>query len=329
MNSNKQLSRLMVFSVVASKKSFTRAAKYLNVSKSAISQQITLLESELGIRLVNRTTRGLSVTPVGEKVLKRCLILQDQVDLLFNDLKEAGEAPKGRISITYPYSLQSTVILPAIEQLCLEFPGLEPELIADDATRDVSDWLKCEFMQDHVGDSFTGVISTVTNFGMFVRLQDLHIEGLVHITSLGRDFYHFDDVRMCLTGENSGKKYRVGDEIQVQVAAVNLDEKKIDLRLEGVEPAGSGSAKGPSKGKNKGSSKGLSKGKSKGSSKTFSKGNGSSHSDSKSPDSKPAGKPKKNKKDKSKDKPKEKSKAKKRSARKKRPGKNARKKAKK
>ena len=105
---------------------------------------------------------------------------------------------------------------------------------ADEATRDVADWLKCEFMQDHVGDSFTGVISTVTNFGMFVRLQDLHIEGLVHITSLGRDFYHFDDVRMCLTGENSGKKYRVGDEIQVQVAAVNLDEKKIDLRLEGA-----------------------------------------------------------------------------------------------
>ncbi|MCW8833377.1 MAG: ribonuclease R, partial [Colwellia sp.] len=65
---------------------------------------------------------------------------------------------------------------------------------ADEATRDVSDWLKCEFMQDHVGDSFTGVISTVTNFGLFVRLQDLHIEGLVHITALGRDYYHYDDV---------------------------------------------------------------------------------------------------------------------------------------
>ncbi|MBL4940533.1 MAG: ribonuclease R [Colwellia sp.] len=102
---------------------------------------------------------------------------------------------------------------------------------ADEATRDVSDWLKCEFMQDHVGDSFTGVISTVTNFGMFVRLQDLHIEGLVHITSLGRDYYHYDDVRMCLTGENSGVKYRVGDVVTVQVAAVNLDEKKIDLAL--------------------------------------------------------------------------------------------------
>ena len=100
---------------------------------------------------------------------------------------------------------------------------------ADEATRDVSDWLKCEFMQDHVGDHFTGVISTVTNFGLFVRLQDLHIEGLVHITALGRDYYHYDDVRMCLTGENSGVKYRVGDVVTVQVAAVNLDEKKIDL----------------------------------------------------------------------------------------------------
>ncbi len=104
---------------------------------------------------------------------------------------------------------------------------------ADEATRDVSDWLKCEFMQDHVGDSFSGVISTVTNFGMFVRLHDLHIEGLVHITSLGRDYYHYDDVRMCLTGENSGIKYRVGDVINVQVAAVNLDEKKIDLAIQG------------------------------------------------------------------------------------------------
>lgn len=104
---------------------------------------------------------------------------------------------------------------------------------ADDATRDVSDWLKCEYMQDHVGATFTGVISTVTNFGLFVRLADLHIEGLVHITSLGHDYYHFDDVRMCLSGENTGAKYRIGDTIEVQVAAVNLDEKKIDLSLAG------------------------------------------------------------------------------------------------
>ena len=104
---------------------------------------------------------------------------------------------------------------------------------ADDATRDVSDWLKCEFMQDHVGDTFKGVISTVTNFGMFVRLSNLHIEGLIHITSLGRDYYHYDDVRMCLTGENTKTKFHVGDVVEVQVAAVNLDEKKIDLTLVG------------------------------------------------------------------------------------------------
>ncbi len=104
---------------------------------------------------------------------------------------------------------------------------------ADDATRDVADWLKCEFMQDHVGDVFTGVISTVTNFGLFVRLSALHIEGLVHITSLGRDFYHFDDIRMCLSGEKTGNKFHVGDVLEVQVAAVNLDEKKIDLVLSG------------------------------------------------------------------------------------------------
>lgn len=178
---------------------------------------------------------------------------------------------------------------------------------ADEATRDVADWLKCEFMQDHVGDNFNGVISTVTNFGMFVRLQDLHIEGLVHITSLGRDFYHFDDVRMCLTGEHSGKKYRVGDEIRVQVAAVNLDEKKIDLRLEGSE------TESETQGKPKSKEKGR-------------------RSNNKTPEAKPADsssrKPKSTKgksKDKPKDKPKEKSKAKKRSARKKRPGKNARK----
>jgi DNA-binding transcriptional LysR family regulator len=137
MNNTKQLPRLMVFSAVATHKSFTQAAKYLNISKSAVSQQITLLESEMDTRLLNRTTRGLSLTSIGEKVLKRCLILEDQVDLLFNDIEEAGEIPKGRFSITYPYSLQTTVILPAIEQLCIEFPGLEPELIADDNTRDL------------------------------------------------------------------------------------------------------------------------------------------------------------------------------------------------
>ena len=170
---------------------------------------------------------------------------------------------------------------------------------ADEATRDVSDWLKCEFMQDHVGDSFSGVISTVTNFGMFVRLQDLHIEGLVHITSLNSDYYHYDDVRMCLTGENSGVKYRVGDVVTVKVAAVNLDEKKIDLAMLDQVQTQNNSRKTSSPSKNKKSK--AAKTKDKNHNKDLSKV-------------------------KSKEKPKVKSKVKKRSERKKRPGKNARKK---
>lgn len=124
---------------------------------------------------------------------------------------------------------------------------------ADEATRDVSDWLKCEFMRDHVGDTFSGVISTVTNFGFFVRLQDFHIEGLVHISSLGRDFYAHDEVRMCLVGEHSRKRFHVGDTLDVEVAAVNLDEKKIDLILAGDHQVADPSRK--LKGKKKSASK--------------------------------------------------------------------------
>ena len=103
---------------------------------------------------------------------------------------------------------------------------------ADDATRDVSDWLKCEFMQDHVGDSFEGVIASVTNFGFFVRLAEFHIDGLVHITSLDNDYYHYDDVKQRLVGESRGVIYRLGDELSVKVSSVNLDDRKIDFVLD-------------------------------------------------------------------------------------------------
>jgi len=176
---------------------------------------------------------------------------------------------------------------------------------ADDATRDVADWLKCEFMQDHVGNTFTGVISTVTNFGLFVRLADLHIEGLVHITSLGRDFYHFDDVRMCLTGEKTGNKFHVGDVVEVQVAAVNLDEKKIDLVLSGDNAVISRAKPLPKTDERKSNNTKPERFKNNQSGKN-----------------KPTGKTKKAKNAKAKP---EKSKSAKRKARKKRPGKNARK----
>jgi ribonuclease R len=105
---------------------------------------------------------------------------------------------------------------------------------ADDATRDVSDWLKCEFMQDHVGDVFDGIIASVTNFGLFVRITEFQIDGLVHITSLASDYYHYDDQKQCLVGEGSGLVFRLGDEVKIKVAGVNLDERKIDLLIDGV-----------------------------------------------------------------------------------------------
>ncbi|MBA5762712.1 ribonuclease R [Vibrio sp. 404] len=102
---------------------------------------------------------------------------------------------------------------------------------ADDATREVSDWLKCEYMQDHVGDELEGVIANVTSFGFFVRLTELHIDGLVHISSLANDYYHFDPIGQRLIGESFGAIYRLGDAVKVKVQAVNLDDRQIDFAL--------------------------------------------------------------------------------------------------
>lgn len=104
---------------------------------------------------------------------------------------------------------------------------------ADEATRDVSDWLKCEFMQDHVGDTFEAVIASVTNFGLFVRLNDLYIDGLVHISTLGSDYYQYDPTRQRLIGEATKQVYQVGDGVSVKVAGVNLDDRQIDLVMIG------------------------------------------------------------------------------------------------
>ncbi|TCO74718.1 ribonuclease R [Chromatocurvus halotolerans] len=102
---------------------------------------------------------------------------------------------------------------------------------ADDATRDVQSWLKCEYLQDHVGAEFGGVVAAVTSFGLFVELEDLYIEGLVHITALPGDYYRFDPAHQRLVGERSGRTFQLGDKVSVQVARVDLDDKKIDLEL--------------------------------------------------------------------------------------------------
>jgi ribonuclease R len=102
---------------------------------------------------------------------------------------------------------------------------------ADEASWDVIDWLKCEFMQEHVGEEYTGIITGVTGFGMFVELEDIFVEGLVHVTALGNDYYQFDSVHHRMIGEHSNKIFRLADKIQIRVVRVNLDDRQIDFEL--------------------------------------------------------------------------------------------------
>jgi ribonuclease R len=104
---------------------------------------------------------------------------------------------------------------------------------ADEASRDVEAWLKCFFIKDKLGEEFTGVVSGVTTFGIFVQLDALYVEGLVHITELGTDFFQYDDARHELRGERTGKRYQLTDRVTVQVARVDLEARKIDLVLAG------------------------------------------------------------------------------------------------
>ncbi|MCQ4271636.1 ribonuclease R [Pseudomonas kuykendallii] len=137
-------------------------------------------------------------------------------------VKRVGAAvmPKARI---YPYDE------PALEQLGEQCSLTERR--ADEATRDVVNWLKCEFMKDRVGESFAGVITAVTGFGIFVELKDIYVEGLVHVTALPGDYYHFDAVHHRLAGEKTGRSFRLGDSVEVRVMRVDLDERKIDFEL--------------------------------------------------------------------------------------------------
>jgi len=102
---------------------------------------------------------------------------------------------------------------------------------ADDASRDAADWLKCEFLQKRIGQQFHGIVTSVTSFGLFVQLEELLIDGLVHVTALKRDYYHFDPVRHRLIGEMTQRYYQLGDRLLVEVARVDLEDRKIDFDL--------------------------------------------------------------------------------------------------
>ncbi len=123
---------------------------------------------------------------------------------------------------------------------------------ADDATRDVENWLKCYYMQDRVGETFDGTISGVTHFGLFVTLDGLNVDGLVHVTELGNDYFHFDAVHHAMNGERSGQSYRLADRIRVKVARVDLESTKIDFVLADASgPRAAGAPKKTRQGKNR------------------------------------------------------------------------------
>jgi len=119
---------------------------------------------------------------------------------------------------------------------------------ADEATRDVEAWLKCYYMQDRVGESLDGSISGVTAFGAFIALDDVYVEGLLHVSDLGNDYFHFDAAKHQLVGERTNTRYRLGDRVRVKVARVDLETSKIDFVLDektvGAGPAGRVGRKG-------------------------------------------------------------------------------------
>ncbi len=132
----------------------------------------------------------------------------------------------------------------ALGESCSRF-----ERRAEEATRDAADWLKCDFLRKHVGNRYLGTVSAVTSFGLFVQLDDLLIDGLVHVTSLKRDYYHFDPAHHRLVGELTNINYRLGDRLEVEVVGVNMDERKIDFDL--VRSLSAKSEERPKKAKSK------------------------------------------------------------------------------
>lgn len=124
-----------------------------------------------------------------------------------------------------PYPLSGAALDDAGEQFS------KTERRADEASRSVTSWLKCHYMQQHLGEEFIGIISAVTEFGLFVTLKDLYVDGMIHVSHLGDDFFLYDQASQSLVGQNRGQIFGLGDEVKIKVAAVNLEERKIDFEL--------------------------------------------------------------------------------------------------
>jgi ribonuclease R len=114
----------------------------------------------------------------------------------------------------------------------------QTERRADEATREVAAWLRCYYMRDRVGEEFEGSVSAVTGFGIFVALDDFYVEGLVHISELGQDYFQFDPVRHQLVGDRTRKQFRLADRVRVKIARVDLETSRIDFLLAGDSASG-------------------------------------------------------------------------------------------
>jgi len=137
MTTPQQISRLLIFTEVARTGSFTQAARSLKMTKSAVSQNISRLEAELNSRLLNRTTRGIALTALGERLAQQTQLLADQANRISQTIDADLESPSGTMSITYPHALEADLVVPAVRQLGIEFPKLRFHLSPDDAPLDL------------------------------------------------------------------------------------------------------------------------------------------------------------------------------------------------
>lgn len=145
-----------------------------------------------------------------------------------------SDAPQLKRTEIYPYTHEE------LQTMGTELSQTERR--ADAATWDVVNWLKAEYMSGRIGEEFAGIVTTVTSFGLFVELTDVYVEGLVHVTALTNDYYHYDEASQTLTGERNGQCYRLGAQVRVIVSKVDLDDRKIDLQM--VDSPGSATGPG-------------------------------------------------------------------------------------
>jgi ribonuclease R len=146
-------------------------------------------------------------------------------DKLAKRLASRVKAPANKLEKT---------VAPTKEIMAWQAAGLHcsaNERRADEASRDVEAWLKCKYMREYLGEEFDGVVSSVTSFGLFITLDAMFVEGLIHITELGGEYFKFDEARQELRGERTGIKYAIGTRVRVQVSKVDLDARKIDFRF--------------------------------------------------------------------------------------------------